>query len=38
VTNRRNVEGREADEFNVYDVDIRGLPIMPFIGVEFIPQ
>lgn len=38
VTNRRNVEGREADEFNVYDVDIRGLPLMPFIGVEFIPQ
>ena len=38
ITNRRNVEGREADELNRSDVDIRGLPIMPFIGVEFIPS
>ncbi len=38
ITNRRNVEGREADELNQTDVDIRGLPIMPFIGVEFIPS
>ncbi len=38
ITNRRNVEGREADELNQMDVDIRGLPIMPFIGVEFIPS
>lgn len=38
ITNRRNVEGRQPDDFNETDVDIRGLPIMPFIGVEFIPR
>lgn len=38
ATNRRNVEGREPDDFLTGDDDIRGLPIMPFIGVEFIPS
>lgn len=40
VTNRRNVEGREpSDDLMIGgDEDIRGLPIMPFIGVEFIPD
>jgi hypothetical protein len=38
VTNRRNIEGREPNDFNTGDDDIRGLPIMPFIGVEFIPR
>ena len=37
VTNRRNVEGRDLDEFGV-EVDIRGLPLLPFIGIEFIPD
>jgi len=41
VTNRRNVEGREygySDEHpGGADEDIPGLPIVPFIGVEFIP-
>jgi len=41
ITNRRNVEGREFDysvEFPTgRDQDIPGLPIVPFIGVEFIP-
>lgn len=30
VMNRRNIEGREPD-------DIKGLPIIPFLGVEFRP-
>jgi outer membrane receptor protein involved in Fe transport len=37
VTNRRNVEGRNVDDFGV-ETDVRGLPILPFIGVEFIPD
>jgi hypothetical protein len=39
ATNRRNVEGRElVDEGNgPTEEDIRGLPIIPFIGVEFLP-
>jgi hypothetical protein len=37
ATNRRNVEGREPNELLTGDDDIRGLPIVPFIGVEFIP-
>ena len=42
VTNRRNVEGREfvsTDEHqDGIDRDIPGLPIVPFIGVEFVPN
>jgi hypothetical protein len=42
VTNRRNVEGREFAIDNEhprgYDKDIPGLPIVPFIGVELIPN
>jgi hypothetical protein len=41
VTNYHNVEGREFDSTIEHpggtDVDIPGLPIVPFIGVEFIP-
>jgi outer membrane receptor protein involved in Fe transport len=41
VTNRRNVEGRDfgySDEHpGGADEDVPGLPIVPFIGVEFIP-
>ena len=41
ATNRRNVEGRElvddGDGAGPKDEDIRGLPIIPFIGVEFLP-
>jgi hypothetical protein len=37
VTNRANVEGREFDVDLNADADIRGLPIIPFIGVEFLP-
>jgi len=37
LTNRRNVEGRQLDDFGV-ETDVRGLPILPFIGVEFIPD
>jgi outer membrane receptor protein involved in Fe transport len=40
ATNRRNVEGREAgtdDLGNPRQNDLRGLPILPFIGVEFRP-
>jgi len=41
VTNRRNVEGREfiypPGHPEGIDRDIPGLPIVPFIGVEFIP-
>jgi outer membrane receptor protein involved in Fe transport len=36
ATNRRNLEGRDLDEFGV-ETDLRGLPILPFIGVEFVP-
>jgi hypothetical protein len=35
--NRRNVEGREFDYETLKDADIRGLPIIPFLGVEFRP-
>ncbi len=38
ATNRRNIEGREPHDTLIQDDDIRGLPIMPFIGVEFIPR
>ncbi len=42
VTNRRNVEGRDYVIDNAhplgYDQDIPGLPILPFIGVEFVPN
>lgn len=40
ATNRRNVEGRELEftETGPRDVDIRGLPIVPFLGLEFIPS
>jgi len=41
ATNRRNVEGRELgfEDFSSMPIeqDIRGLPIIPFIGVEFRP-
>lgn len=37
VTNRRNVEGREVDHELRAERDVRGLPIVPFIGVEFLP-
>ncbi len=39
ATNRRNVEGRELvfTETGQGEEDIRGLPIIPFIGVEFLP-
>jgi hypothetical protein len=42
VTNRRNVEGRDFVIDNEhprgYDRDVKGLPILPFVGVEFIPD
>lgn len=42
ATNRTNVEGRDFvyDENHVlgYDKDIPGLPVLPFIGLEFIPK
>lgn len=41
ATNRRNVEGRQLgfDDFTGEPVqeDLRGLPIIPFIGLEFRP-
>ena len=37
ATNRGNVEGRELDFDIGADADIPGLPIIPFIGVEFLP-
>jgi len=37
ATNRRNVEGRDVDDFGA-ETDIRGMPLLPFIGVEFIPD
>jgi hypothetical protein len=41
VTNRDNVEGRQFGYTTAHpdgeDEDIPGLPIVPFIGVEFIP-
>lgn len=35
--NYDNVEGREFDFDVMGDADIPGLPIIPFIGVEFLP-
>jgi outer membrane receptor protein involved in Fe transport len=37
VTSRRNVEGRDFDREEERDLDILGLPIIPFIGLEFLP-
>ncbi|HEU0035490.1 MAG TPA: TonB-dependent receptor [Kofleriaceae bacterium] len=39
ATNRRNVEGRELefDNDGGHETDIRGLPIIPFLGLEFRP-
>ncbi len=36
ATNRKNVEAREED-FELGQRDLNGLPIIPFIGVEFRP-
>ncbi|HTR51135.1 MAG TPA: TonB-dependent receptor [Kofleriaceae bacterium] len=38
ATNYGNVEGREYDSSAGRDVDVPGLPIVPFIGVQFIPK
>jgi outer membrane receptor protein involved in Fe transport len=41
VTNHRNVEYRESyeNERGVYQLeDVKGLPIIPYIGVEFAPR
>jgi hypothetical protein len=41
VTNHRNVEYRDSypDEHNVYRYeDVRGLPIIPYVGVEITPH
>ena len=37
ATNRRNIEGRDYNGELDADEDIRGLPIIPFIGLEFLP-
>ena len=37
LTNHRNVEGRDVDEFGM-ESELRGLPLLPFIGVEFVPD
>ena len=37
ATNRSNVEGRDFSYDTLKDEDIPGLPIIPFIGVEFLP-
>ncbi|MBL0216871.1 MAG: TonB-dependent receptor [Myxococcales bacterium] len=37
ATNRGNVEGREFSYERQADEDVPGLPIIPFIGVEFLP-
>ncbi len=42
ATNRRNVEGRDfaIDDAHPrgFDEDVPGLPVLPFIGVEFVPE
>ena len=41
ITNHRNIEYRDSylDENGVYRYeDVRGLPIIPYIGVEFTPR
>ncbi|HVK88962.1 MAG TPA: TonB-dependent receptor [Kofleriaceae bacterium] len=38
VLNRRNVEGRDYNWDELREEDILGLPIIPFIGVEFTPS
>jgi outer membrane receptor protein involved in Fe transport len=37
ATSRRNIEGRDIDDFGM-TTDMRGLPLLPFIGVELIPD
>jgi outer membrane receptor protein involved in Fe transport len=37
VTNRRNIEGRDIND-NGEETEVPGLPILPFIGLEFIPD
>lgn len=37
ATNRYNIEGRDYDGGLNADEDIRGLPIIPFLGLEFLP-
>jgi TonB dependent receptor/TonB-dependent Receptor Plug Domain len=37
ATDQNNVEGREFDTGTGRDLDVPGLPIIPFIGVEFLP-
>ncbi len=37
ATNYTNIEGRAPTDRGVGDADIKGLPIIPFVGVEFLP-
>ncbi len=37
ATLHHNVEGRDFSYETLRDEDIKGLPILPFIGVEFLP-
>ena len=37
ATNRSNVEAREFDFDTLAEEDLHGLPIIPFLGVEFVP-
>ncbi|MBA3541821.1 MAG: hypothetical protein H0T79_19560, partial [Deltaproteobacteria bacterium] len=37
ATNHYNVEGRDPSGETGMDADIQGLPLIPFIGVEFLP-
>lgn len=36
ATNRHNIEGRELD--GEVQTDIRGLPFLPFLGIEILPR
>ena len=38
ATNHDNVEGRDFSSSTLRETDVSGLPIIPFIGVEFIPK
>ena len=38
ATNNANVEGRNFSSNTLKEADIPGLPIIPFIGVDFIPK
>ena len=38
IENRRNIEGRTYNDATGREDEVPSLPIMPFVGLEFLPK